>query len=145
MHIRVEKPPGASDRHGRTKQCLYPIACALRALLGCLFELVVPGRKLKRKEGVMYFWRNLTLVPLGLLIAVIFLNILTDGAFPRLLNWVLFVFIVTAVLGGSLVGYYFRCKVCGKRPLIVDDGDLFGKRNYFACRCMNCGAPLKGQ
>ncbi|PAT43083.1 hypothetical protein CK621_06000 [Vandammella animalimorsus] len=93
----------------------------------------------------MFLLRNLTLLPLLILAIINFLDAVTDGGFSILLRWMFFICMGLSSVGGMLVNYYFRCKSCGKRALFVDDGDLFGKRNYFACRCMNCGAPLKGQ
>lgn len=92
----------------------------------------------------MFFLRNLSLIPWGLIIIAVFFDALSNGGYSKLVNWLFFICLASSGLG-CFVNYYFRCKFCGKRALFEDDGGLFSKRNYFACRCMNCGAPLKRQ
>ena len=92
----------------------------------------------------MFFLRNLTLLPWVALVIGVFLSALFDGSYPWLIKWLLFLCMGSSVIG-IFVSYRFRCHFCGKKALLEDDGTLFGKRNYFACRCMNCGTPLKGQ
>lgn len=99
----------------------------------------------------MFALRNLTLVYFLCFFVCVLLNFITDGAFMTtrtgalLFQALSYSFICVGFLC-TFIFIRFKCPHCGKRALETEGEDLshlFGRRrNYFAFRCVNCGAPL---
>lgn len=100
----------------------------------------------------MFALRNLTLVYFFCFFVYVLLNFITDGAFVTTRTGALLfqALIVSFICVGFLCNFifiFFKCPHCGKRALETEGegllSRLFGRRrNYFAFRCVNCGAPL---
>lgn len=99
----------------------------------------------------MFALRNLTLVYFLCFFVCILLNFITDGAFMTtrtgalLFQALSYSFFLVGLLG-TFIFIHFKCPHCGENALVKKHKGifhLFGSRgNYFAFRCMNCGAPL---
>ncbi|RRD44788.1 hypothetical protein EII18_00090 [Comamonadaceae bacterium OH3737_COT-264] len=93
----------------------------------------------------MYFSRNATIAFFVLLLALALLDVWIYGEYSKWVKWLFAMGFFLIPASAAWVSHRWKCKACGKKALSVDDGTFFGKRNYFARRCMHCDAPLKGQ
>ena len=99
----------------------------------------------------MFALRNLTLVYFFCFFVCVLLNFITDGAFMTtrtgaLLFQALSVSFIYVGFLCTFIFIRFKCPHCGENALVTKHKGIFhhfeSRGNYFAFRCVNCGAPL---